>query len=242
MDLAGYVALARQTGLDKELQSVANNIANISTTGYQREGVVFAEMVEILATEGGSVAMTDARGRFTDQIQGTLSQTNGPLDFAIEGPGYFTVMTPQGERLTRAGAFTRDADGQVVNMDGHLLLDAGGGPVLIPFEARSITMSADGTLSADQQPVAQIGLVVPEDATEVSREAGVLFRVDGNVVPVEPGQAQILQGFVEESNVNPVAELARMIAVQRAYELGQRLLDQENDRISQTVQVLGTSA
>jgi flagellar basal-body rod protein FlgF len=103
-------------------------------------------------------------------------------------------------------------------------------------------MSADGTLSADQQPVAQIGLVVPEDATEVSREAGVLFRVDGNVVPVEPGQAQILQGFVEESNVNPVAELARMIAVQRAYELGQRLLDQENDRISQTVQVLGTSA
>jgi flagellar basal-body rod protein FlgF len=241
MDLAGYVALARQTGLDKELQSVANNIANISTTGYQREGVVFAEMVEILATEGGSVAMTAARGRFTDQIQGTLSQTGGTLDFAIEGEGYFTVMTPQGERLTRAGAFTRDADGQVVNMDGHLLLDAGGGPILVPFEARSITLSADGTLSADQQPVAQIGLVVPEDVTEVSREAGVLFAVDGNTVPLEPGRAKILQGFVEQSNVNPVAELARMIAVQRAYELGQRLLDQENDRISQTVQVLGTS-
>jgi flagellar basal-body rod protein FlgF len=242
MDLAGYVALSRQTGLDKELQAVANNIANISTTGYQREGVVFAEMIEILPTEGGSVAMTDARARFTDQVQGTLAQTGGTLDFAIEGDGYFTVMTPQGERLTRAGAFTRDADGQVVNMDGHLLLDDGGGPIIIPFEADAITLSGDGTISVDQQPVAQVGLVLPETAAEVAREAGVLFRVDGNTVPVEPGRGKIVQGFVEQSNVNAVAELARMIAVQRAYELGQKLLDQENQRISQTVQVLGQSS
>jgi flagellar basal-body rod protein FlgF len=241
MDLAGYVALSRQAGLDKELQAVANNIANISTTGYQREGVVFAEMVQVLPAEGGSVAMTDARARFTDQVQGTLAQTGGTLDFAIEGDGYFSVMTPQGERLTRAGAFTRDADGQVVNMDGHLLLDGGGGPIIIPFEAASIVLSADGTLSVDQQPVAQVGLFLPEDATEVVREAGVLFRVDGATAPVEPERTKILQGFVEQSNVNPVAELARMIAVQRAYEFGQKLLDQENDRISQTVRVLGQS-
>ena len=98
MDLAGYVALTRQAGLAKELQSVANNIANLSTTGYRREGVVFAEMVEALPVEGGSVAMTAARGRWFDELQGALDESGGALDLAIEGEGYFTVMTAAGER------------------------------------------------------------------------------------------------------------------------------------------------
>ena len=107
MDLAGYVALTRASGLAKELQSVANNIANLSTTGYRREGVIFAEMVQALPVEGGSVAMTAARARYFDELQGALEETGGTLDLAIEGEGYFMVMTPQGERLTRAGAFSR---------------------------------------------------------------------------------------------------------------------------------------
>jgi flagellar basal-body rod protein FlgF len=125
MDLAGYVALTRQSGLLKEIQSVANNIANISTTGFRREGVIFAEMLQRLPTEGGSVAMTAARGRYTDDLQGALVQTGGALDMAIEGEGFFTVLTPEGERLTRAGAFTRSATGEVVTPDGHPLLDEG---------------------------------------------------------------------------------------------------------------------
>jgi flagellar basal-body rod protein FlgF len=239
MDVAGYVALTRQRGLDKELQTVANNIANISTTGYQREGVIFAEMVEALPTEGGSVAMTAARGHFIDHVQGALSPTGGPLDFAIEGEGYFTVLTPQGERLTRAGSFTRDAEGQIVNMDGYQLLDEGGGPILVPFEVTNVNLSTDGTLSGDGQPIAQLGLVVPDDPTTVFREAGVLFRVGGNVTPLEPGQSNFVQGFVEQSNVNAVSEMAHMIEVQRAYESGQKLLEQEDQRIREVVQVLG---
>ena len=149
MDLAGYVALTRASGLAKELQSVANNIANLSTTGYRREGVIFAEEVRALPLEGGSVAMTAARARYTDKLQGSLEETGGSLDLAIEGDGYFTVMTPQGERLTRAGAFTRNADGMIVNMDGHPLLDEGGGEITIPFEAKAIAVASDGTLSVD---------------------------------------------------------------------------------------------
>ena len=240
MDVAGYVALTRQSGLDKELQTVANNIANISTTGYRREGVIFAEMVQALPTEGGSVAMTEARGRYTDTLQGALVETRGTFDFAIEGEGYFTVLTPAGERLTRAGAFTRDADGQVVNMDGHPLLDEGGGAILVPFEARSIGLGPDGTLSADDRPIARIGLMTAGEGTELYRESGVLFRADGETVPVEFGR--IVQGFLEQSNVNPVSELARMIEVQRAYEYGQKLLEQEDERIAQTVRVLGQTS
>jgi len=240
MDLTGYVALTRQVGLAKELQSVANNIANISTTGYRREGVVFAEFVEILPAEGGSVAMTEARGRYTDDLQGALVQTGGTLDLAVEGEGYFTVMTPQGERLTRAGAFTRDADGQVVNMDGHRLLDEGGGGIVIPFEARTIGVSSDGTVSVDGDPVAVVGLVTVEDQTELFREAGVLFRSDAQTLPVE--FPKIMQGFLENSNVSAVSEMARMIQVQRAYEYGQKLLDQEDARIRNVVKTLGQQA
>ena len=237
MDLAGYVALTRQAGLAKELQSVANNIANLSTTGYRREGVVFAEMVQALPVEGNSVAMTAARGRYFDELQGSLDETGGTLDLAIEGEGYFTVMTPAGERLTRAGAFTRGADGTIVNMDGHALLDEGGGEIAVPFEARAVNVSADGTISADGEPVARVGLVTVEDQSKLFREAGVLFRADTAPVPVENGR--VLQGFLEQSNVNPVAELARMVEVQRAYEYGQKRLDGEDERIRLVVRILG---
>jgi flagellar basal-body rod protein FlgF len=240
MDLAGYVALTRTSGLAKELQSVANNIANLSTTGYRREGVIFAEMVQSLPVEGGSVAMTAARARYFDELQGALEETGGSLDLAVEGDGYFMVMTPQGERLTRAGAFTRNAEGIVVNMDGHPLLDEGGGEITIPFEGRSVGVSSDGTVSVDGAPVARIGLVTVEDRTKLFREAGVLFRAEEAPVPVETGR--ILQGFLEQSNVNPVAELARMVEVQRAYESGQKLIDQEDERIRLVVRVLGQQA
>ncbi len=241
MDLAGYVALTRQSGLAKELQSVANNIANLSTTGYRREGLVFAEEVRALPLEGASVAMTSARVRYTDELQGSLQETGGTLDLAIEGEGYFTVMTPAGERLTRAGAFTRDAEGTVVNMDGHPLLDEGGGEITVPFEAKAVAVAADGTVSVDGAPVARVGLVTVEDRTRLFRESGVLFRAeDGAAAPLEDGR--VVQGFLEQSNVSPVSEMARMVAVQRAYEYGQKLLDQEDERIRLVVRVLGTAS
>ena len=237
MELAGYVALTRQSGLMKEMQSVANNIANVSTTGFRREGVVFAEHVKALPMEGGSVAMTSARGRFTEDLQGALVQTNGVLDLAIEGDGFFRVLTPAGERLTRAGAFTRDGEGTVVTFDGHPLLDEGGGPIAIPFEARAISVAADGTLSVDGNPAALVGLVAAGDETQLFRETGVLFRYDGEPEPVEGGR--VLQGFIEQSNVSPVAEMARMIEVQRAYESGQKLMDREDERIRLVIRTLG---
>jgi flagellar basal-body rod protein FlgF len=239
MDLAGYVALTRQSGLTREMQSVANNIANVSTTGFRREGVIFAEEVRALPLEGGAVAMTAARARFTDEAQGALEQTNGTLDLAIEGEGFFTVMTPRGERLTRAGAFGRDADGQIVTAEGAPLLDEGGGAIAIPFEAKTIGIAADGTISADGEPLARVGVVTVEDQTKLFRESGTLFRADTRPAPAEG--AKVLQGFLENSNVNPILEIARMIEVQRAYEYGQKLMDQEDARIRLVVRTLGAN-
>ncbi|AXI48598.1 hypothetical protein C1J03_22925 [Sulfitobacter sp. SK012] len=117
MDNAGYIALTRQTGLAREMQTVANNIANAATTGFRAEGVIFSEYVQRV-DDGASLSMGQGNVRKTSYEQGALTQTGGTFDVAIEGDGYFLVETRQGERLTRAGAFTPNAEGELVTYDG----------------------------------------------------------------------------------------------------------------------------
>lgn len=228
MENAGYITLTRQIGLMREMQVVANNIANAATTGFRQEGLVFGEYVKRI--EGGeSLSMATANIRNTSLTQGALTQTSGTLDFAIEGEGFFLIETPSGERLTRAGNFALSAEGDLVTNDGFRVLDAGGAPVFIPPDAGEVGVSADGTVSANGQPLSQIGLVKPTNTIDLIREDGVMFRTTGEVEPVLDGR--ILQGFLEGANVDPVGQIARMIEVQRAYELGQSFLDSENRRI-----------
>ena len=236
MDSTGFVTLNRQAGLLKELETVAHNIANMATNGYRREAVIFSEFV-IGDDVDASVSMAHANARSSDLEQGALSQTNGTFDFAIEGPGFFLLATAEGDRLTRAGSFIPSPDGVLVASDGATLLDAGGAPVFVPPDAERISLGADGTLSADGAPLAQIGLWMPEDILTMTRAEGVRFDPGGPPIPVE--DARILQGFVERSNVDPVSELTRMIEVQRAYELGRTFLDREDDRVRNAIRTIG---
>lgn len=237
MDTAGYIALTRQSGLLKEMQAVANNIANISTTGFRREGVVFAETLQALNAEGGGVAMASARVRFTDDKIGATNQTGGAFDLAIDGAGYFMVETPSGERLTRAGNFSQNAAGDLVTMTGHRVLDTGGAPVFIPPDAESLGIASDGTMSVFGRPIAQIGVFTVENTQMLRREDGILFNFEEEPVPVE--NPTVHQGFLEGSNVDAITEMARLIEVQRAYELGQNLLDKEDERIRSSIRTLG---
>jgi flagellar basal-body rod protein FlgF len=237
MDNAGYTTLTRQAGLLREMQSVAHNIANISTTGYRREGVIFSEFVHDTGAGAPSLSMAAANARQTDLQQGPLTQTGGAFDFAVEGPGFFLVETPQGERLTRAGAFTPNEAGELATPDGHRLLDAGGAPVFVPPDADDLSLAADGTLSAGGRALTQIGLYQPGDPADLTHEAGTLFAFNGEIEPVLDGV--ILQGFIENSNVDAVAEVARMIEVQHAYELGQSFLEREDERIRAVLRTLG---
>lgn len=237
MESTGYIALSRQSGLLREMETVAQNIANASTTGYRREGIVFSEFVASTGRNSPSLSIGHANGRSTDLSQGALQQTNGTFDLAIEGEGFFLVATPEGDRLTRAGAFTPSSDGILVAPDGAALLDAGGAPVQVPAGVAKITVGADGTIAADGAPVAQIGLWRPGDPLQMTRSQGTRFSTGGQPVPIVEGR--ILQGFVEESNVNPIAELTRMIEVQRAYELGASFLDREDERVRGAIRTIG---
>lgn len=228
MDNAGYVTLSRQSGLMREMQIVANNIANAATTGFRQEGLIFSE--HVARTEhGASLSMAGASAHNTSMVQGTLTQTNGRFDLAIEGAGFFLIETPRGERMTRAGSFAPNGQGDLVTTGGFRVLDAGGAPVFIPPDATDLSVSADGTVSAAGRPLTQIGLFRPADPIDLRREDGVMFRATGDIEPQEGGR--ILQGFLENSNVDPIGQMARMIEVQRAYELGQSFLDAENERL-----------
>ena len=218
------------------MQVLANNIANSSTTGFRAEGVIFAEHVKNLQGTAPSLSMATASVQDTAFIQGGLTQTGGTFDVAIEGDGFFLVEAPQGQRLTRAGSFGPNENGDLVTPDGYPVLDAGGAPVFVPLGVGGIGIGPDGTISADGQPIGQIGLVNPIDPTTMRREGSVLFDAPDGFEPAL--EARMVQGFLEDSNVNPILEISRMIEVQRAYELGQSFLDKEDARIRGLIEAI----
>ncbi len=236
MDNAGYVGLSRQIGLQRELTAVANNLANMNTNGYRREGSVFAEHIAALQNEDPSLSMSTLSRRFVDLSAGELTITNEPLDVAIDGDGFFLVETQDGERLTRDGAFSLNAERELVNSQQLRILDESGGAITIPQGQNSITVAEDGSIFAGGQPVARLG-VVTADSAGLVREGRNLFEAQGGFTALE--DARVRQGVVEGSNVNAIEEMARLIEVQRTYEASKRFTEDENERISRTVRTLG---
>jgi len=235
MENASYTTLTRQSGLMREMSVIANNIANANTSGYRQEGLIFSEVIQSV-DEGPSLSMATARARATSLAPGTMSQTGGPFDLAIDGQGFFLIQTPKGDRLSRAGHFMPNAQGDLVTADGHRVLDAGGAPLFVPQGTTGLSIASDGTISAEGQLLGQVGIMKPSAGTQLLREDGVHFKAEG---PIEPSfDAQVRQGFLEGSNVNPMTQIARMIEVQRAYEMGQSFSETENERIRNAMRTL----
>ena len=224
--------LTRQQGLMQEMQVVANNLANASTTGYKSDRAVFTEYLVSTGNSGDhSLSMGTLGGHTFQMEQGGLNFTGGRFDLAIQGEGFFMVETPQGQRLTRAGHFQLSGAGQLIDMQGNAVLGAGGNPINIPEDAGEVTFGADGTISGNGQIIDQVGIVLADG--ELTRDSNSYFSAEGGTVQAQ--DAKLVQGALEQSNVSPVLEVARMIEVQRAYEAGQALLEREDQRISQLI-------
>ncbi|GMG83642.1 flagellar hook-basal body complex protein [Paralimibaculum aggregatum] len=230
-----YLAVNRQSGLKAEMATIANNIANLDTPGFRREGMIFSEYV-VAAERGDSVSMADLDARFASDRPGRQSITAGALDIAIEGEGFFVVEDPLGLRLTRAGAFQRSEEGLLVTSAGDTVLDAGLAPVFVPPEGE-IAIASDGTVSVDGQEQARIGIFTgPQEALTRSGDTGFLVPAEAITAVEAP---KLRQGALEGSNVDPVLEIARMIEVSRAYEQAQQLIQDEDDRIREAIDRLG---
>ena len=147
MENSGYLALARQVALDRALDITANNLANLRTSGYKAEKLLFEQYVQRATspvTPPNEMSSVVQVGTFTDYRPGDFQQTGNQLDFAIQGDGFFAVQDPAGTRYTRAGNFRLDGTGQVVTQDGLPVLDAGGSTIQLPQGTRQIVVSGNG--------------------------------------------------------------------------------------------------
>lgn len=234
MSNAVYAAIARQDGLAKEMQVIANNLANSGTTGYRASRAVFAELVQFRGAGAPSLSMGHLAGNYYQEAEGALRQTGADLDLAIQGDGFFRIETPQGVRLTRAGHMQISPEGQLIDGTGNPVLDDGGAPIDIPEDASQLNVASDGTLSANGLLIGRVGIVIPNGQLE--RDANTYYVAPNGTQVVE--QRRVVQGALEQSNVSPVIELARLIDVQRAYEAGQALMDREDERVSRIITAL----
>jgi len=227
------IALSRMTAQQRALDVTASNIANANTPGYRAERLVFSDFLvrnrgRDIPPGAETVQLTQDRASYRDQSAGPITHTSNPLDLALASDGYFSVETPQGPRLTRAGHFELNADGNLVNSDGHALLDNGGQKLtLAPTDTR-ITVSADGTVSSENGQIGRIGVVRPSSPYALKPEGGRLFVDEGQPVAVE--KPKIIQGAIEQSNIAPVVELTRMMRELREFEFTSKMVESDGVR------------
>ena len=225
--------LSRQTGLLKELRILASNVANASTEGYKREASVFTEYVS--RRDEDSLSLGALRGRYAVMEDGAMRKTGGTYDLALSGPGFFAVQRGTDVLLTRAGRFQTNAEGLLVTPRGHPVLDEGGGMIEVPPESREVVISPDGTVSIDGLATARLG-VFDAPAGSLKRAGDTLWRPTEAYTFVD--DPVVHQGFLEQSNVNPVMEIARLTEAQRLFEAGTDLANAEHRRLESLIRTL----
>lgn len=244
MDNAMYVALSRQMVLKRELDIVANNIANVDTTGFKVEGT----MVKTDPSTGASMVDGPPSLKFViddgvtrDFSQGALHQTDGPLDLGIEGQGFFKVQTAAGERYTRDGRFTLSPEGKLTTQAGDPVQGESGEIVVNP-ELGPVTIATDGTVSQGVNKVGKIEVVTFDDMSGLSKTGDNLFRNTSNLQPQPSTAARVHQGMLESSNVNSILQVTRLIEISRAYESMARTIENSAELSRRSVERLGRVA
>ena len=233
MDNATTIALSRLSAQSRAMDMIAGNLANMSTPVFRAERMVFSDWLSAQSNTtmprgDRQLAYTQDRATYRDQAEGTLTQTGNPLDLALSGDGFFTVRTAAGTRLTRAGRFTLQATGTITDEAGNALLDTNNQPMTVSAADTKLTVTADGAISSQNGPIGKIAIVKPNDQNRMTAEGGRLFRADVPTTPV--GAPRIVQGAVEDSNVQPVAELVRMMSTERDFQFVTQFVEAEGQR------------
>ncbi|CAK0775204.1 Flagellar basal-body rod protein FlgF [uncultured Gammaproteobacteria bacterium] len=240
METPTYISLSRTMVLRRQMDIVANNIANMNTTGFKQERVLFNELIKKPAI-GERVSMVQERATMRDFSPGPLTATANPMDVAINGKGYFVVDTVNGPKYTRAGRFELSPQRQMVNQSGLPVLDQSGQPISMPEGASNIRIDAEGHVFTDQDPknpVGKINLVSFQREQFMQAVGGGLFTTDEKPQPA-PAETKLAQGMLEDSNVKPILEMTAMIEIMRQFQLAQHIAESEHERVRGAISKLG---
>lgn len=236
MENIGYIALSQQLALQQQMEMTANNLANMSTPGYKAQHTLFSEY---LTDPQGGVAIHQASnaGSYRDLANGSLTQTHNPFDLAMQAEGFFAIQTPEGIRYTRDGSFTLNNERQLVNKSGFAVLNGNDEAISVPADATQIRITEDGEITSEFGTIGRIKVVEFGDKQALNRLGDNLFDA-GDQAEIAIEQPRMVQGAVENSNVNPVLEMNKMIEVLRSYQMTQRILQTDHERIRNAVQKL----
>ncbi|WP_342152512.1 flagellar basal-body rod protein FlgF [Methylorubrum sp. SB2] len=233
-----YVSLSSQIALEKRLTTTANNVANMATVGFRAEETKFAELLS--RSTRGEVAFVGPGTSAISRIAGQTTKTDSPLDVAVQGDAWLGIQGPKGTLYTRDGRFTMDANGQLRTLTGKAVVDPGGGPITLDPQGGPPTIGRDGSIYQNRQQVGAIGLFTIDPKATISRAT------DNAVSASLPGRAVqdftrlgMAQGYVEGANVNPIMEMTRLIAIQRAFESAATQTSQSENTLTDAIKTLG---
>ena len=235
--------LSSQMALQRSVDVIANNIANSSTTGFKREGIAFDTILkQAVSPSGTDTSYVYDRATYRDTSAGTISKTGNSLDFAIQGNAYFEVQTPEGTQYTRNGAFRLDSQGQLVTSTGLPVLSDGGQPIQFPEDSRDITVGGDGFITAqsgtgsERTQLGKLGIVSFDNPKQVIPSGSGMLK--STATPTQITDDEVVQGSIENSNVNPISEMTDLIQLQRAYEQAANITSGENTRLTNAINTL----
>jgi flagellar basal-body rod protein FlgF len=250
MENALLIGLSRQMALSHELDIVANNVANIDTTGYKADRAEFSQFLMPRARDdqfSGNdrrLSFVQDRATWIDFSPGAVQHTGNPLDVAIDGNAYLTVQTPRGQRYTRNGSLSVNATGQLVTSDGYQVL-GNGGPITLQANDNDIIISPNGIITVREGASTQdsqrgrLQLASFEQPQLLQKDGGSTFMAPAGVNPAPPpAGTRVVQGAIEKSNVRGVVEMARMIEITRSYTDIANILQQQSDERRSALQQL----
>ena len=234
------VGLSRQMVLERQMDVVANNVANINTNGFKADRSLFEEYLRSPAHEDNflssdrRVSFVQDRASFHDFAPGNTEQTKNPLDVTIDGNALFVVQTPAGERYTRDGGFQINNQGQLVTAGGNPVLGSSG-PIVFQPTDKEISIAADGNVTVLEgtgridSVRGKLRLASFASPQKLVKEGSNLYSAGAGVAAQPDLKSTVRQGFIEKSNVNSVTEMSRMIEITRTYTQISALLQQQSD-------------
>lgn len=240
MQSALYVSLSAQVAMEKRLATIAHNVANMATGGFRADEIKFEELL----TRAGKdhVSFSSSGQSYISRQAGPLNKTDNPLDVAIQGEGWFAFQGPSGPVYTRDGRFSMNENGDLVTVDGSAVLDAGGAPITLDPALGTPVISRDGTITQGDNQVGILGLFSLDSRSQLTRfgNSGVMSSIPGAVIQ-DFASNGVQQGFSEGSNVNPVLEMTKMIALQRNFESAATTIQESESALMEAIRTLGPS-
>lgn len=238
-----YVGISSQIALERRLNTIADNMANVNTVGFRATEVKFDEVLSKTQNDiNAKIAFVNQGNDYLQTRTGDFQRTGNPLDFAVKGDAWFAIDTPAGQVLTRDGRFSMDDTGQLKSIRGFDVLDSGGAPIQLNREGGPPSVGADGIIRQNGQVVASLGLFTADVTKGFTRydNSGVIT-VDTPQPVLEGVENSVVQGYIEQSNVNGIGEMTQLIQVNRAFESISALMKDSESSLSQAIRTLGGS-